>query len=127
MLESAKNFIAKIQNSGENVRRRWLILSAGVSMAAVIGLWVIYVNAITEPMAATAVQQAAAMAPTAKPGLAQIFAAGLNIVADQVQKTASRSIDYLKNMLNRRTIISVSTTEDFTADNLPEIPLTHLP
>ncbi len=124
MLEATKNFIIRIQNSEERVRRRWLVIATSSTMALVIGLWLIYINFITKPLEATTLQQATL--PT-QPGLAQIFGIGFKIVADQITKSASQTINYLEHTIGAPKIINIDNAKNFTAEDLPKIPSTRLP
>ncbi|MBI4086317.1 MAG: hypothetical protein HY433_03725 [Candidatus Liptonbacteria bacterium] len=80
------NFLKRLQESEENVKRRWLILGSAVMMILVVFIWLNYFN--------TLVQQASAPAQTeqAERGLTfwQTFKSGLGIVF----QTAGSKIKY---------------------------------
>ena len=73
---SLMNFLKRLQESDENVKRRWLILGSAVMMILVVFVWLNYFNAL--------VQQASAPAPAeqSERGLTfwQTFKSGLGIV-----------------------------------------------
>ncbi len=44
------DFIKKLQESDEKIKRRWLFILSGVSMFAVVFLWTKYFNTIVGPI-----------------------------------------------------------------------------
>ena len=123
MWSALKKFIATVQNSEEAVRRRWLILLSGVSMLAVIGLWVFYFNLIVKP-----VEPEKPVAETARPGFAQIFGAGFKVVLSQLKDTTSGTMKFLKEKLGAAKIITFDKSgRNFIVEDLEKIHKTPLP
>lgn len=87
------NFLKKLQESDDSVKKRWLILSSAVMMFIVLFVWLNYFN--------TLIQQAGAPAPTeqAEHGLTfwQTFKSGLKIVSRGIAAKMESWFEILKS------------------------------
>ena len=72
------NFLKRLQESDENVKRRWLIVSSAVIMILIVFIWLNYFN--------TLIQQASSPVDQAEYGLTfwQTFKSGLGIVSQGI-------------------------------------------
>ncbi len=83
MWQKVKNWIVKIQNSDECVKRRYLIFSTAATMVVIICLWLIYLKLATP----SAVQTSQPELDTAsKTQFWQIFKNGLNVVGGALKQ-----------------------------------------
>jgi len=124
MFIKGKNFIAKIQNSPEPVRKRWLIILSGASMAAVLGLWVIYINLVVGAPGSELTLESEEQ----RPGAGDTFIAGLKIVGQELQRGGTGVINRLRDKLGRVNSIDISGAErNFILEGLGPIPKTPLP
>ncbi len=100
MLESVKNFFERIRNEEEHVRRRWLFILSGTSMAVVVALWIFYINIIVGRPAGE--EETAAVASAKNPGFPQIFGAGIRVVTNEARRQlgASHEITFEKSEEN---------------------------
>ena len=123
-MNSIRNFFAKIQNSSESVRRRWLVILSSFSMLAVIALWVGYINVIVKP--ADIKKEEVLASP--RPNFAQVIGAGIKIVARELGTTTTKIVRYLRKQLSTANVITILDTDrNFILDTLDEIPKTPLP
>ncbi len=87
------DFLKRLQESDENIKRRWLILSSAVMMIFIVFIWLNYFN--------TLVQQAGAPAPTeqAEHGLTfwQTLKSGLGIVFQSIKANVSAWFEMLRS------------------------------
>lgn len=82
-----RNFIEKIQNSDERIKRRWLIASSAAAMAVVLALWIFYISFIFQILPADAISD-----QSGEPGFWQIFKNGAVVVFNSAS-------DGLKNLI----------------------------
>ena len=123
-MNSIRNFFAKIQNSSESVRRRWLVILSSLSMLFVITLWVGYINVIVKP--ADIKKEEVLASP--RPNFTQVIGAGIKIVARELGTTATKIVRYLRRQLSTANVITILDTDrNFILDTLDEIPKTPLP
>ena len=90
-------------------------------MALVIGLWLIYINAITD-----------SLGPEAKnprePGFAEIVGAGASVIAKEAGKSGNRFIENIRSLTGSSKEIHVTLPPmDFVLDGLSPILPTRLP
>lgn len=119
-------FITKIRQGDEPARRRWLIILSGLTMIAVIGLWLGYLDLTVESVdSGETISQAA---NPAEPGFDQIFGAGLGAIVSGLEKSFGKAGDILKDQLGGANQIVVSRREiNFVFEGLEKIPRTPLP
>ena len=86
MFQKIKNWLAKIQNSSESIKRRYLIIFTAISMVLVVSLWLIYTNSMTQ----YANQQLANQNSEVK--FWQIFKNGLKIVGGLIKENIQNII-----------------------------------
>lgn len=124
MFKMLKNFIVKLQNSDDAIKKVWLVVLSGVTMVIVISLWMVYLNSslITKvgPSANPVAQKETA--PTKKiesdePGFLAIFGAGVKTIFDQVKT----------KFLSVKNIVIESPERNFVAEEVEPIPPTKLP
>ena len=116
-----KNFILKVQNSDDTTKRFWLFLLSGVTMAAVLGLWLGYVNLtlarVAPPSAPTPSVEIAQETEIGGPGFFTIFSAGVKIIYDKIAEQVAV----------KHSIIIENPQRNFALEGLPAIPTTKLP
>jgi len=126
MWKTLKNFIGRLQDSPEPVRRRWLVILSGASMAAVLGLWVLYINVIVDSAGSEL-----ALKPEkqeVQTGAVDAFVAGLKIVGQELKKGGTGVINRLREKLDETNSIEIRGNErNFILEGLEEIPATKLP
>jgi hypothetical protein len=134
-------FINKIQNSDEETRKIWMFIFSGVTMAIVIGFWLLYMNVtIARPDAPAGSNQFAGQVvpPVAlndprsaildprytmrdtrseDPGFFAIFAAGVKVIYDQ----------FKTKVFDATNDISIDNDRNFQVDDLETVPVTKLP
>ena len=113
-----KDFIIKIQNSNEAIKKLWLFVFSGISMAVVVGLWMVYLNTIVAKVESPKqIVSAPAAAPAyQEPGLLEIFGAGVKVIFDQFkEKLAVTNNIFIKN-----------PEINFIAEGVEQIPATSL-
>lgn len=93
-MNKIREFIKKLQESDEIIKRRWLFLFSGLSMIAVIFLWTKYLNSIVGPVNAP-VQSNQEVSQNFS--FWQTFRAGLGIVSD----TAGGVVYSLLNVISQ--------------------------
>lgn len=126
MFKGLKNLIAKIQNSPEAARKRWLIILSGLSMAAVLGLWVLYINLVVGTAESKLTIQS--QEEEKSPGAGATFLAGLKIVGSQIKESGSGLVSRLREKLGETNSIEIRGEErNFILEGLEEIPKTSLP
>lgn len=110
------NFINEIRNAEENIKKRWLIILSGVTMAVVISLWVGYFN-LTLPRVTSPNGQGQAMEnPPAGGQLTHIkktLAAGFSVLMEKVN--------------TKKSLIIKAPERNFVLENLEETPSIKLP
>ncbi len=116
-----KAFIQKIQNSDEGTKKFWLVVFSAVSMTAVIGLWLVYVNVTIPSLAPLAQAENKIEKKAEAPGFFSIFAAGVKIIYDKVQQVIGREI------ATTNTIIIQNPDINFSLEGVEPIPATKLP
>lgn len=119
MIRKINEFLEKIRNSEDNVKKRWLVVLSGGAMLIVLSLWVVYFN-LTLPRTSSPQQNQLTKSATdikRESKLAEIkrnLLSGLSVVKEKV--------------FNRKNSISLSNEErNFQVEDLEEIPETKLP
>ena len=111
----------RLRNAEEPVRRRWMFILSGATMAIVVGFWVLSLNL-------TLIRPDATPATAEKPGVGTIFSAGLATVSHRITIGARQTLDFLAQRLGQKRDITVRKAEqDFTLDRLAPVPRTPLP
>jgi len=86
-----EKFIARIQNSGERTKRRWMILFSVAAIMAITAFWIFFtMSAFRVPSLVPSV------AVADEPGFWQIFKNGMSVVFDSATES-------LKNIFSRIT------------------------
>ncbi len=118
-------FFRKIRSSSESVRRRWLIVFTSGSIVAVIGLWLIYMNALVEPVIQ---RETVVMASAEEAGVADTFAAGIKTIARGGAALVGGALESLREVINASRTVTVDRAErNFIIEDLEPIPETQLP
>ena len=86
MFQGTKNWLVKIQNSKEGVKRKYLIFFTAVSMIVVVGLWFIYTNSVTQFSGQQLANQ------NSESEFWQIFKNGLKIVGGLIKENAQNAV-----------------------------------
>lgn len=94
-MSSIRNFIEKIQNSEDNVKKRWLVILSGLSMVIIIAIWLIYLNNIMEKVGEKQSRQSGTT-------FWQIFKTGLQITENSIK---GKSLDLIYKITGEKTII----------------------
>ena len=81
-MSSIRNFIEKLQNSEDNVKKRWLVILSGLSMAIIISIWLIYLNNIMEKVGEKQSRQS-------ETTFWQVFRTGLQITGSTIKEKSS--------------------------------------
>lgn len=114
-----KNFINKIQNSDDAVKKIWLFVFSGAAMIIVIGLWVLYMDMtvakVNQPNSAPAIAKNEKI--DNGPGFFAIFSAGVKTIYDELKERLS-----VKN-----SIVIENQERNFLADEVEPIQATKLP
>jgi len=81
--QKIKNWVIKVQNSNESVKRKYLTIATVITMIVIIGLWLIYLKSTISSF-----NQAAqpASSQTSETQFWQIFKNGLNIVSRSIKE-----------------------------------------
>ena len=110
MFKSIARFIIKLQNSEENVKKRWLIIFSGTSMVLVVGLWLVYFNWSLEKIS-PAQQQATAET------------SGIKETLEDLKATLNNGIAGIKEQLNRTKSYDFQAVErNFILEKAGEVP-----
>ncbi len=80
MFKKLKVFLQKIQNSDENIKKRWLIGATAISMVLVISLWLVYVQSTVKSISNNIKDQESTI------GFWQIFKNGLVVIFNSVKE-----------------------------------------
>ena len=117
-----RNFIIKIQNSSEQVRRFWLVVFSTLAMISTISLWVVYINLTVERVGPSPAQVAAQQAEEKSVAASQtsfvdVFGAGLSKIIAKLQETLKSKND----------IIIENPEVNFVSDAGEPIQATELP
>ncbi len=96
MFYGFKKFIKKIQNSDENIKKKWLIVSSTISIILVIGLWLVYMNWTLNLPDKTVQKQ------ESETGFWQIFKTGLNVVGESIWNNIK---NFAQKITGEKTII----------------------
>ncbi len=115
-----KAFIQKIQNSDEGTKKFWLVVFSAVTMATVIGLWVVYVRVTIPSLTPTAQAETKIENRSEAPGFFSIFAAGVKIIYDKAQQVIGRKI------ATTNTIIIENPDLNFSLEGLSTVSPTKL-
>lgn len=114
-----KNFISKIQNSEDAVKKIWLFVFSGASMAIVVSLWVVYMDAVVarvdSPANAPVLAQQEEKIDNG-PGFFAIFGAGVKTIYDELKERLS-----VKN-----SIVIENQERNFVAESVEPLPKTKL-
>lgn len=132
-------FVAELRESSEARKRRWLYGLSGTSMAIVLALWVVYMNAIVpavppaeSPAAPGAGVVRAPSAPAKEgeeTGVWKTFTAGVRVVADELGAAAKRVKELFGRTIGAPKEIQVENAAErnFILDTLPSVPPAPLP
>jgi|AP45_3_1055517.scaffolds.fasta_scaffold03369_2 hypothetical protein len=91
MSKDIKSFIARIQKSDEETKKRWLIVFSVISSIIVIGLWAVYLNFTTVSVIA------ANPLKNQRPGFLRIFSTGVSVVGDKTTTGLANSYVYFSD------------------------------
>lgn len=78
-----KDWIVKIQNSNESVKRKYLLIATAVTMVVIVGLWLIYIKITSQsiiPINQPQIDQ------SSQTQFWQVFKNGLNIVGGSLKQ-----------------------------------------
>ncbi len=121
-----KEFIIKIQNSSESIRRFWLVVFSTLAMISTVSLWIVYINLTVQRVGASpeqvAVQQAEEKAsqaslPRLGVGFVDVFGAGLSKIIAQLQEA----------LKSKRDIVIENPEIKFVSNTVEPIQITKLP
>ena len=84
-MSSIRNFIKKLQNSEDNVKKRWLIILSGLSMVIIIVIWFIYLNNTMEKIGEKQSRQS-------ETTFWQVFKTGLRITGNAIKEKSGELI-----------------------------------
>lgn len=126
MWSSIHNFIKRLQNAEENVRRRWLYVLTGSAIVIVISLWVVYINFTTGE--ASGVAAAENEKKLENFWALESFAAGTKVIYTQLTAVSSKTFAYIKGTLFQPKLINVQKgAAIFVPTPIETIPKTSLP
>lgn len=94
-MSSIKNFIEKLQNSEDNVKKRWLVILSGLSMVIIIAVWLVYLNNSMEKIGEKQSRQS-------ETTFWQVFKTGLRITGNTIK---GKSLDVIYKITGEKTII----------------------
>lgn len=97
------NFIRKLQQAEEAVRRRWLYLGTAVSVVLVVGLWLGYLG-LTVP----ALQSAAGLPVKEPASFWSTLGAGLQEIKEQTREGLANSFFYFDRQLRQPRVLEIS-------------------
>jgi len=123
-----KRLLEEIRASEERVRKRWLIGLSSVTMAIVIGLWLVYINVLVG--SETEVEISDNKDLVQSPGIAQTFKAGLVFIIDKLKTSSKGALGYLGNIFNYSNEINITQENldrNFILDSIEKIYNTNLP
>jgi len=91
------DFIEHLRGSEEHIKRRWLFVFSGISMAVIVFLWMAYFNSLVQPLGAPQEAQQAEQDGKQSFGFWETFKTGLGAVIG----SSGKSVDYLMNKLRQ--------------------------
>jgi len=90
-------FIKKLRESEEHIKRRWLVLISGVLMVFIVFFWMKYFNSLVEPMdAPQPAEQSAGQGFT----FWETFKSGLGAILETAGKTLSSFMNMISQPKN---------------------------
>ena len=101
MWQNIKNFITKLQNSDEAIKKRWLIGASAVAMILIISLWLVYLNYTLGKTGAVENES------DNSTSFWQVFKTGLVIVGNSIKDKAGDLIYVLKDKIGSRNTIII--------------------
>ncbi|TSC89914.1 MAG: hypothetical protein G01um10143_404 [Parcubacteria group bacterium Gr01-1014_3] len=117
-----KDFIIKIQNSSEQIRRFWLVVFSTLAMISTVSLWIVYINLTVqrvgpspEQVAAQVIEEKASVSMRAS--FVDVFGAGLSKVIAQLQEA----------LKSKRDIVIENPEIKFVSEAVEPIQTTKLP
>lgn len=117
-----RNFIIKIQNSSEQIRRFWLVVFSTLAMISTISLWIVYINFTvqrvgpsTEQVAASEIKEKAS--DSTRASFVDVFGAGLSKIIAQLQEA----------LKSKRDIVIENPEIKFVFNAVEPIAVTKLP
>ena len=94
-MNSIRNFIEKLQNSDDTVKKRWLVIMSGLSMIIVIAIWLIFLNNSIEKIGEKKLNES-------ETSFWQVFQTGLKIAGNSIKE---KSADLIYKIIGEKTII----------------------
>ena len=94
-MNSIRNFIEKLQNSDDTVKKRWLVIMSGLSMIIVIAIWLIFLNNSIRGVVKEKSNQS-------ETSFWQVFQTGLQIAGNSIKE---KSADLIYKIIGEKTII----------------------
>ncbi len=93
-----KEFIIKIQNSSEQIRRFWLVVFSTLAMISTVSLWIVYINLTVQRVGPSpeqvAVQEAKEkVSDSTRISFVDVFGAGLSKIIAQLQEALKSKRD----------------------------------
>lgn len=114
MFSAIKNFIHKIQNSSEAVKKLWLIIFGGLASLVVIMIWLNQIQSSLSPITS----------PVAVKKEEGIMAKTYSLIKNRT----ANAFNFFKDILGQPRVLTIEKKEqNFTPDNLEKIPATKLP
>ncbi|MEK7635836.1 MAG: hypothetical protein AAB405_01970 [Patescibacteria group bacterium] len=94
-MSSIRNFIEKLQNSDDAVKKRWLVIMSGLSMIIVIAIWLVFLNNLMQRHGENSSGQS-------ETTFWQVFKTGLQIAGNSIKE---KSADLIYKIIGEKTII----------------------
>ena len=114
------NFLEKIRNSDDRIKKMWLILFSSITMVIVIGLWGLYVNlTIPRPV------KEKFSSETSKDGQKN---EGRSEKIAEIERTLYAGMIFFKEKLSaKNSILIENNSRNFILEGLEAIPKVQLP
>ena len=117
-----RNFIIKIQNSSEQIRRFWLVVFSTLAMISTVSLWIVYINLTVQRVGPSSEQVSASevnsrASDTVRASFVDVFGAGLSKVIAQLQEA----------LKSKRDIVIENPEIKFVSSAVEPIQITRLP
>lgn len=118
LFNNLKAFIYKIQNSSDSVKKFWLITLSAVTIAIVLGLWVIYIKATVAMVEPNETAMAKVVAASEnETGFFKTLSAGWQSITAQIKDKIATPKTWSLDTNERNFILE--TVEPITKTELP--------
>ena len=136
LIKGINKKIKELQRAPDNVKTRWFIGATTFSMAIIIGLWVVYLNATLPKIGKAEAENTDTQKSSKKESFFNTFNMGLNAIGEDfkekfgvLKNQLNQNAGDLKNKLekNNEFLIENKNGTDFLPEKRETVPKTPLP